>query len=66
MFAAYGAPFEPRAHVRAALPTWPELVHRAVGSGSVHTIKLIEALVRCERAEDPLGRSVAAQWLEWT
>jgi hypothetical protein len=32
----------------------------------VHTIKLVEALVRYRDLDDPLCRSVAAQWFEWT
>jgi hypothetical protein len=52
--------------VRASPPAWPELVRRAAESRSVHTVKLLEALGRCDRGEDPLRRSVAAQWLEWT
>jgi hypothetical protein len=66
LYAAYGAPFVPRAHVRRAPPPWDELVGRAVATRSVHTIKLTEALVRADRDGDPLWRSVAAQWLEWT
>lgn len=66
MYAAYGEPFTARAHVRAAPSTWPALVQRAVDSRSVHGIKLIDALVRFDRDGDPLWRSVAAQWFEWT
>lgn len=66
MYAAYGAAFTPLAHVRSSPGEWPELVQRAAQSGSVHTIKLVEALRRFDRKGDPLMRSVAAQWLEWT
>lgn len=63
---AFGAPFTPRAHLRAAPPAWPELVQRAVTSRSVHSIKLVEALHRHDAGgNDPLLRSVAVQWLEW-
>jgi hypothetical protein len=67
MFRAFGAPFAWRTGVRDTAPPWPELIDRAVHSRSVHTIKLIEALVRLDAAaaDDPLCRSVAAQWLEW-
>ncbi len=64
-FAAYGAPYVARAHLRASPPAWPELIERAVASRSVHTIKLTEALHRFDRGDDPLWRTVAAQWLEW-
>lgn len=62
---AFGAPFQPRAHQRAAPPNWPELVTRAVASRSVHTVKLLEALRRHDSGSDPLLRGVAVQWLEW-
>jgi hypothetical protein len=65
MFRAFGAPFVPRAHVQARPPAWRELVADAAASGSVHTIKLVEALLRCGEPDDPLARSVAAQWLAW-
>lgn len=65
LFAAYGAPFKPREHVRPAPRPWPELVDQAAATGSVHTVKLIDALVRLDRPDDPLHRSVAEQWLEW-
>jgi len=64
-FAAFGAPFEARAHVREEPAEWPELVAEAVASGSVHTIKLVEALQRHDRRANPLLRSVAMQWLAW-
>jgi hypothetical protein len=64
-FAAYGAPYVARAHLRATPPAWPELIERAVASRSVHTIKLTEALHRFDRGDDPLWRTVAVQWLEW-
>jgi hypothetical protein len=66
LVAAYGAPHVPREHVRAAPGAWPELADRAAASGSVHTIKLVEALARSDRDGDPLYRSTAVQWLEWT
>lgn len=66
MYAAYGEPYAPRAHVRDVLAPWPELVQRAVDSRSVHGIKLLDALARFDRDGDPLWRSVAEQWLEWT
>ena len=66
MYAAYGEPFAAREHVRSATPDWPAHVERAVDSRSVHGIKLIDALVRFDRDDDPLWRSVAAQWFEWT
>lgn len=66
MYSAFGAPYRARAHVRASPPEWPNLISRAVDSRSVHTIKLIEALVRFDDDGDSLHRSVAAQWLEWT
>ena len=65
-FAAFAAPYEPRAHIRPDPPEWPELVERAARSGSVHTIKLIEALVRFASTDDVLFRSTAVQFLEWT
>ena len=66
LYAAYGAPFVPQQHVRNATPPWAELVERTVASQSVHGIKLVEALHRCDDGRDRLFRSVAAQWLEWT
>jgi hypothetical protein len=65
MFRAFGAPFVPRASVQLRPPPWPELVGAAAASGAVHTIKLIEALQRCERPGDPLARTIAVQWLAW-
>lgn len=65
MYAAYGAPYTARAHVRDAPGEWPTLTRHAAESGSVHTIKLIEALQRFDTDDDPLFRSVATQWLEW-
>ena len=62
---AYGAPFEPRASLRDTTPAWPELIDRAAASGSVHTIKLIDALARCDAGGDPLWRSIAVHWFEW-
>ena len=66
LFLAFGAPYEPRAHLRASTPPWPVLTRRAAESGSVHTIKLTEALLRFRHVDDGLCRSVVAQWLEWT
>lgn len=66
MYTAYGQPFTARAHVRASPPPWPLQVQRAVESRSIHGIKLLDALLRFERADDPLWRSVAVQWSEWT
>lgn len=66
LYAAYGAPYAAGEHVRAFPGEWPALIARAAESGSVHTIKLIEALARFDRDGDPLFRSVAARWLEWT
>ncbi len=65
MYVAYGEPFTPRAHVRGSPADWSVQVQRAVDSRSVHGIKLIDALVRFDRSDDPLWRSVAAQWFEW-
>lgn len=65
MYAAYGEPYTPREHLRPDPPAWPELIERAVASRSVHTIKLIEALVRFDRGVDTLHRSAAVQYLEW-
>jgi len=65
MFAAFGAPYTARAHLRELPGEWPSMTLRAAESRSVHTIKLIEALARFDRGDDPLLRSVAAQWLEW-
>lgn len=65
LYAAYGAPYTAGEHVRESPGEWPALIGRAAESRSVHTIKLIEALVRFDRDGDPLYRSVAAQWLEW-
>lgn len=65
MFAAFGAPYTAGAHRREAPGEWPDLLRQAAESRSVHTIKLIEALARFDRGDDPLLRSVAAQWLEW-
>jgi hypothetical protein len=66
LYAAYGAPYEPGAHLRDATEPWPALVRRAAESGSVHGVKLLEALVRFRHVDDRLARSVAAQWFEWT
>ncbi len=66
MHVAYGEPYTPRAHVRRAPAPWPELVRRVVASRSVHGIKLLDALLRFDADGDPLWRSVAEQWLEWT
>jgi hypothetical protein len=66
MYGAYGEPFTAREHVREKTPAWPAQIERAVDSRSVHGIKLIDALVRFERDDDPLWRSVASQWFEWT
>ncbi|MEM7306119.1 MAG: questin oxidase family protein [Planctomycetota bacterium] len=66
MYAAYGEPFDARAHLRGSPGAWPELIQRAVDSRSVHGIKLIDALHRFDRGSDPLWRSVAARWFEWT
>lgn len=63
---AFGAPYTPFAHVREATAPWPEMLERACASGSVHTIKLVEVLHRQRDVDDPLMRSVAAQWFEWT
>ena len=41
-------------------------LRRAADSGSVHGLKLVDALARFDRGDDPLWRSVAAQWFEWT
>lgn len=66
LHAAYGAPYTPGAHLRTAPGQWPDLIGQAARSGSVHTIKLLEALQRFDpTVGDPLYRSVAAQWLEW-
>jgi len=66
LHAAYGAPYVPGAHLRDEPEGWPALIRRAAASGSVHTIKLIEALTRFDPGNgDPLCRSVAAQWLAW-
>jgi len=65
-YAALGSDFIPREHERASLPDWSPLLARAATSGSVHTIKLMEALQRFDTDDDPLWRSVAVQWFEWT
>ncbi len=65
MFSAYGEPYTSRAHLRKSPPPWQTLIERAVATRSVHTIKLTEALRRFDTDNDPLWRSVAAQWLEW-
>lgn len=66
LYAAYGAPYSAGAHLRETPGGWPDLVEQAAGSGSVHTIKLLEALRRFDRGgPDTLYRSVAEQWLEW-
>ncbi len=66
MYLAFGEPFVPRAHLRDGAPDWPAQIARAADSRSVHGIKLIDALARFERQSDPLWRSIAAQWFEWT
>lgn len=66
MFAAYGEPFTPRAHVRPTPSGWTTQRKRAVEQRSVHGIKLVDALARFDRDGDPLWRSVAEQWFEWT
>ncbi|MCR9246855.1 MAG: questin oxidase family protein [bacterium] len=65
LFAAYGAPFEPGAHVRGAALPWAALAQEAIARRSIHGLKLIEALRRSDDDADLLLRSVAAQWLEW-
>lgn len=67
LYAGYGTTHVPGAHVRAAPAGWPEWTERAAESGSVHGIKLIEALSRFDGTSEggPLMRSVAAQWFEW-
>lgn len=65
LWIAFGAPCQPRAHLRDATPSWSECVERAAASGSVHTIKLVEALGRLRAVDEGLCRSVAAQWFEW-
>ncbi|MEM9382312.1 MAG: hypothetical protein AAGB93_20325 [Planctomycetota bacterium] len=65
-FVAFGAPYEPRTSVRAEPGSWDDHVARAVASDSVHTLKLIEALRRFDRGDDPLLRSVAAEWFDWS
>jgi hypothetical protein len=65
LWIAFGAPCTPRAHLRDAPAPWSEFVERAAASGSVHTIKLVEALARLRADDDRLCRSVAAQWFEW-
>ena len=65
MYAAFDEPFEPRARLRADAPGWDEVLPRAVASGSIHGIKLIEALERFAD-DDPLWLSVAAEWFDWT
>lgn len=66
MYSAYGEPFAPGAHLRDSFPALAVQVERAVDSRSVHGIKLLDALVRFESANDPVWGSVAAQWFEWT
>lgn len=63
--ASFGEPYQSRAHERKDLEDWPTYIERAVASRSVHGIKLIDALVRFDRDDDPIWRSVAAQWFEW-
>lgn len=65
LFLALGAPCTPRAHLRDAIVPWDEHLRAAAESGSVHTIKLVEALHRHRHVDDALCRSVAAQWFEW-
>ena len=66
LYAAYGEPFTPRAHLRTDLAPWSESIARATTHQTVHGIKLIEALHRFDRDGDPVWCSVAAQWFEWT
>lgn len=61
---AFGALFVP-ATPGAPDQSWPAMVQQAASSGSVHTIKLIEALQRCDPGDGPLPRAVAARWLAW-
>ena len=66
LFSAFGAPFDVPPDDGRALPTWPELTEAAVASGSVHTLKLIDALQRCrDDTHDRALRAVARQWLAW-
>ena len=65
-FAAFGEPYAPRAHVRSAPPSWDDLVARLTAAPTVHGVKLFEALLRFEEPGDPLWRSVAAEFLDWT
>lgn len=66
MYLAFGEPFTARAHVRASAPEWPGQIQHIVESRSVHGVKLLDALLRFDHDDDPLWRSVAAQWSEWT
>ena len=66
MYTAYGEPFTARRHLRSSPGDWTTHIASAVERRSVHGIKLIDALVRFDRDGDPLWRSVAAQWSEWT
>ena len=64
-YSTFGAPHTPNEHLRETVPAWNDLIDRAAKSGSVHTIKLIDALRRFAAKDDRLFRSVAAQWFEW-
>ena len=66
MYLAFGEPYAPLAHLRETADDWSPLIQRAVASRSVHGIKLIDALVRFDRGDDLLMRSVAEQWFAWT
>lgn len=65
LHAALGRPHRAGAHLRDDPPPWKELVEETLGRGSVHTLKLVEALQRTDPGTDTLARSVAVQWLEW-
>jgi hypothetical protein len=65
LWITFGAPCEPRGHLRTETPPWSELLARATASQSVHTLKLIEALARFRHVDDVLCRSVATRFLEW-
>lgn len=65
MLAAFGGPFVPGAHVLRDGGDWADLLPQAAASGSVHTIKLIEALHRFDAGDEPLLRTIATRWLQW-
>jgi hypothetical protein len=65
MYAAFGLPLQPRAHISPSPPPWAQLLPEAIERRSVHTLKLVEALHRCDRGDDPVWRSAAATWLAW-